>query len=77
MLIHAYIRFDNETSQYYVIIPELPGVYTQGETVDECIKNTYEAVELALEEEEDREYFGIFGDVSLEFLIHGEKLHVG
>ena len=77
MLIHVYIKFDNETSQYYVIIPELAGVYTQGKTIDECVKNTYEAIELALEDPGDREYFGVSDDISIEFFIPGEKIHVG
>ena len=35
---------------YFVQCPSLPGVYSQGESVEECLTNIREAIELALEE---------------------------
>ncbi len=34
---------------YYVYAPELPGLHTQGETVDEATANASEALELYVE----------------------------
>ena len=36
-------------SGYTVTVPALPGCVTQGETVDECLANAREAIELYLE----------------------------
>ncbi|RKX51937.1 MAG: hypothetical protein DRP50_08095 [Thermotoga sp.] len=80
MIIHAYIFSDKETGLYYSTIPELPGVFSQGETIDKCIANTNEAAELALEDRDDREYFRISDAeilIQTEYLIIGEPIHVG
>lgn len=73
--IEVYIRRD-ETGYYYAEIPRLPGVTIQGRTVQECMENVKEAVELALEDEQDRRHFGISGDVMLRYIVE-EGVHVG
>ncbi|WP_447974930.1 type II toxin-antitoxin system HicB family antitoxin [Nitrospira sp. Kam-Ns4a] len=40
----------DETGGYVVTCPSLPGCYTQGETVEEALKNIREAIELCLED---------------------------
>ena len=35
---------------YTVTVPALPGCVTQGETIDECVANAQEAIELFLED---------------------------
>jgi len=71
-------------SSYGVTIPDLPGCFTAGDTLDEALRNLQEAVELHLEDEErvpapspidrwarDPDYAdGIFAlvDVNLDFL---------
>lgn len=35
---------------YFVECPGLPGCYSQGETVEEALRNIQEAIELALED---------------------------
>ena len=42
---------------YYAYVPQLPGCYTQGETVEETLENIKEAIELYLDvlSEEERE----------------------
>ena len=42
---------------YYAYVPQLPGCYSQGETVEETLENIKEAIELYLEvlSEEERE----------------------
>ena len=49
---------DEEAGGYVAFVPALPGCHTQGETMDEVIKNIKEAIELYLEmlsEEEKKE----------------------
>ncbi len=44
-----------EEGGYWSEVPALPGCYSQGETIDETLKNTKEAIEahlMALKEEE-------------------------
>jgi len=36
-------------SDYGVIVPDLPGCFSAGETMDEALKNAVEAIELHLE----------------------------
>jgi len=48
----GYIEKDPETGLYVVIVPGIPGAYTQAETLDELQKNLKEVVELCLEEME-------------------------
>jgi len=44
-----------EEGGYTVWVPALPGCISEGETVDECMKNIREAIELYLEPDEDDE----------------------
>lgn len=39
----------DENSVYGVIVPDLPGCYSFGDTVEEAIQNSYEAVECHIE----------------------------
>ncbi len=48
--ITAYIEKDPETGLYVAVVPGIPGVHTQAETLDELQKNLKEVVELCLEE---------------------------
>lgn len=43
-----------EEGGYTVIVPSLPGCITYGETVDEAIEMAKEAIELYIEELQDR-----------------------
>ena len=38
-----------EEGGYWVDVPALPGCYSQGESVEECLQNVREAIELHLE----------------------------
>ena len=40
---------DDEEGGYTVTVPALPGVVTQGETVDDCLKRAREAIALHIE----------------------------
>jgi predicted RNase H-like HicB family nuclease len=51
----AYIEKDPETGLYVAIVPGIPGVHTQGETLDELQKNLKEVLELCLEEMNEEE----------------------
>jgi len=44
-----------EEGGYTVWVPALPGCISEGETIDECMKNIKEAIELYLEPDEDDE----------------------
>ena len=50
------IMEDKEVGGFISIVPSLPGCHTQGETLDEVIKNTKEAISLYVEtlNEEER-----------------------
>ena len=43
------LRRNIETLGYSVIVPELPGCFSQGETLEEAIISSKEAIELHLE----------------------------
>ena len=43
------IEEDKETKQYYGSVPNLPGCYSTGDTVEELITNMKEAISLYLE----------------------------
>ena len=43
-----------EDGWYVVQCPSLPGCFTQGKTLDEALKNIREAIQLCLEEKENR-----------------------
>jgi len=52
------VILEDESGGYIAIVPELPGCHTQGDSLDEVIKNIREAIELYLEtlsEDEKRE----------------------
>ncbi|MBP9016089.1 MAG: type II toxin-antitoxin system HicB family antitoxin [Candidatus Atribacteria bacterium] len=49
----VYIEWDPETKLYVGIVPDIPGVHTQGATWDELQKNLKEVLELCLEENPD------------------------
>lgn len=38
-----------EEGGYYVYAPDLPGLHTQGDTIDEAVENAQEALELYVE----------------------------
>ncbi len=40
---------DDEEGGYTVTVPALPGIVTQGETVDECVERAREAIALHIE----------------------------
>jgi len=44
-----------EEGGYTIWVPCLPGCISEGETIDECMKNIKEAIELYLESDEDDE----------------------
>ena len=46
----GYIEKDPETGLYVAVVPGIPGVHTQAETLDELQKNLKEVLELCLEE---------------------------
>ena len=43
------IILEKETTGYSVAVPALPGCATQGETIQECMANAKEAIELYIE----------------------------
>jgi predicted RNase H-like HicB family nuclease len=44
----------DEDGGYVVVCPSIPGCYSQGETVEEAMANIREAIELCLEEMQER-----------------------
>lgn len=44
----------DEDGGYVVVCPTLPGCYSQGETVEEALANIREAIELCLEDLQER-----------------------
>jgi len=46
----AIIEYDPETKQYIGIVPNIPGVHTVGNSIEEVRKNLKEVLELVLEE---------------------------
>ncbi len=49
------IILEDETGGYIAFVPALPGCHTQGDTVDEALRNIREAIELYLETLSDDE----------------------
>lgn len=43
------ILHKNENSNYSVIVPDLPGCFSAGDTIEEAIQNAHEAIECHLE----------------------------
>jgi len=62
------IVHEDEDQGYWVQCPVLQGCYSQGETVDEALKNIREAIELCLEDLPKRERSFMDRDVSLHFV---------
>ena len=42
------VILEDETGGYIAVVPELPGCHTQGDSLDEVMKNIKEAIELYL-----------------------------
>ena len=40
---------EKDENGYYVYCPELPGCQSQGDTLDECLENIKEAIDLYIE----------------------------
>ncbi len=49
------VILEDETGGYVALVPALPGCHTQGETLEELMKNVREAIELYLETLTDEE----------------------
>jgi len=47
------IEEDKESGGYTAVVPALKSCYTEGETIEELMRNIKEAIELCLEEEKD------------------------
>ncbi|RLG86226.1 MAG: type II toxin-antitoxin system HicB family antitoxin [Thermoprotei archaeon] len=46
---------EDESEGYIALVPSLPGCHTQGDTIDEVLRNISEAIELYLETLSDEE----------------------
>lgn len=57
----------DEDGFYVVECPVFSGCYSQGETIDEALKNIREVIELCLEEKENREIFENFSPQEISF----------
>lgn len=57
----------DEDGFYVVECPIFSGCYTQGETVDEALKNIREVIELCMEERENQEIFNDFHPQEISF----------
>lgn len=49
------IILEDESGGYVALVPSLPGCHTQGDTIDEVLRNIREAIELYLETLSDEE----------------------
>ena len=49
------IIMEDESGGYIALVPALPGCHTQGDTIDEVLRNIREAIELYLETLADEE----------------------
>ena len=49
------VIMEDETGGYVALVPALPGCHTQGDTLQELMKNVKEAIELYLETLTDEE----------------------
>ena len=49
------IIMEDESGGYIALVPALPGCHTQGDTIDEILRNIREAIELYLETLADEE----------------------
>jgi len=50
----VFLERDEDYNGYVVVCPSIPGCYSQGHTVEEAMANIREAIELCLEEMENR-----------------------
>lgn len=57
----------DEDGFYVVECPLFSGCYSQGETIDEAMKNIREVIDLCLEEEENRQIFEDFNPQEISF----------
>lgn len=57
----------DEDGFYVVECPVFSGCYSQGETIDEALKNIREVIDLCLEEKENREIFENFNPQEISF----------
>lgn len=55
----------DEDGMYVAECPTLEGCYSQGETLDEVLKNIHEAIELCLEEDKNRELYEAYSPLEL------------
>jgi predicted RNase H-like HicB family nuclease len=46
---YTVVLHPDETSGFWVEVPALPGCTSQGESVEECLENVKEAIELFIE----------------------------
>jgi len=49
------VILEDESGGYVALVPALPGCHTQGDTIDEVLRNVKEAIELYLETLSDEE----------------------
>ncbi len=77
MILHVRIIPEDKLRGYYVKVDEIPFVHTQGDTIKQCIENSYEAIELALEDPNDRKKLKIPKKVKVEFIVEGSTINVG
>ena len=49
------VILEDESGGYIALVPALPGCHTQGDTIDEVLRNVKEAIELYLETLNDEE----------------------
>ena len=49
------VILEDESGGYIALVPALPGCHTQGDTIDEVLRNVKEAIELYLETLSDEE----------------------
>jgi len=53
--VHLPVLVEKDEDGFFVVeCPLLQGCYTQGETLDEALKNIHEVIELCLEEEDQK-----------------------
>ena len=49
------VILEDESGGYIALVPALPGCHTQGDTIDDVMRNVKEAIELYLETLSDEE----------------------
>jgi len=65
---HLPIIIEKDEDGFYVVeCPVFSGCYSQGETIDEALKNIREVIELCLEEKENRELLDNFNPQEISF----------